>query len=517
MSKSYNKTKSLKLLINQTKKNKLLVNSYVKKMFNFYKPILQLLEKKPHIAQIFSIKKNSTMRNFLTYIYAQFIEVNKVINTLNIIKSRTETSNVTTKISNVIKEHLSKSIYIDSSIITYISNNLNNCKIISYENIIHNKKFVLDFIVYDKININNLDNIVKNMLIFLQILIKISENSNNEINECSKDGISITFFLTPFLKKLNISKTESEAKEILGAKNVNSGFNYTCLNSGLIFIYRKEDFFKVFVHESVHGYGIDRALHFNFAKNEHYKKFINFFAFANKPITDVGINESVTEFWTSLLYLCINSYQDSKNLSSFIYNFERLYKFELVHALYQISKILHYNNLTYNSFINNSNSNYRENSHIFSYFIVKTMMLLNHEHMLNSQLFDLNDLNNLNNLQLIKTNVLSITNNNINIKLKSDAISINKLFTNLYDYARDPYFVKIMNIIELEYMKHYNKYMRTYGNVKTHKQTKNNNNNKNKNKNLTMRKITTRKHQSKTNNTLHMLTNLKMMIYDYNI
>ena len=139
MSKSYNKTKLLKLLSNQTKKNKLLVNSYVKKMFNFYKPILQLLEKKPHTAQIFSIKKNSTMRNFLVYIYTQFIEVNKFINTLNIIKSRTETSNVSTKISNVLEEHLSKSIYIDSSIITYISNNLNNCKIISYENIIHNK------------------------------------------------------------------------------------------------------------------------------------------------------------------------------------------------------------------------------------------------------------------------------------------------------------------------------------------------------------------------------------------
>ena len=83
MSKSYNKTKSLKLFVNQTKKNKLLVNSYSKKMFNFYKPILQILEKESQIAQIFSIKKNSTMRNFLTYIYIQFIEVNKFINTVN--------------------------------------------------------------------------------------------------------------------------------------------------------------------------------------------------------------------------------------------------------------------------------------------------------------------------------------------------------------------------------------------------------------------------------------------------
>ena len=477
MSKSYN----------QTNNNRLLMNSYSKKMFNFYKPLLKLLTKESHIAQSFSIKNNSTMRNFLTYIYLQFIEVSKFINTLNITNSRREITNVGAKINIIIKEHLSTSIYIDSSIITYISNNLNNCKIISYENIIHNKKFVLEFIVYDKININNLDKIVKNMLIFLQILIKISNNSNNEINECSKDGISITFFLTPFLKKLNITETETKTKEILGAKNVNSGFNYICLNSGSIFIYRKEDFFKVFVHESVHGYGIDRALHIDFSKNENYNKFLKLFAFANIHTTNVGINEAITEFWTSLLYLCINSYQDSKNLSSFISNFERLYKLELVHALYQISKILHYNNLTYNSFIKNSNSKYRENSHIFSYFIVKTMMLLNHEHMLNSQLFELN---NIFNLEHIKTNSF------INIKLKSDTSNLNKLFANLYDYARDPLFIKIMNIVEIEHMKHYNKYISNYGMNKTQKQ------NKNKIKHtdfkLTRHKLTT--YKNKTNN-----------------
>ena len=500
MSKSYN----------QTKKTKLLINSYSKKLVNFYKPILKLLTKDTRIAQIFSIKENRTMCNFLTYIYIQFIEVNKFINTLNISNSRREISNVSTKISTLIKDHLSKSIYIDNSIITYIRNNLNNCKLISYENIIYNKKFVLDFIIYDKININNLDNIVKNMLVFLQILIKISKNSNNKINECSKDGISITFFLTPFLKKLNIIETEintkSKAKEILGANNVNSGFNYTCLNSGLIFIYRKEDFFKVFIHESVHGYGIDRALHFDFSKNENYNKFLNLFAFANKSTTNIGINEALTEFWTSLLYLCVNSYQDSKNLSGFIYNFEKLYKLELVHALYQISKILHYNNLTYNSFTKNSNSNlnYKENSHIFSYFIVKTMMLLNHEHMLNSQIFDLNNISKL---------------EHINIKLKSDALSVNKLFANLYDYATYPYFYKVMNIIDAEYMKHYNNFINNYGFTKIHTQDKPRNKNKTRN-NTKKLKLPTRKvitYKSKPNDTLNMLTNLKMMIYDYNI
>ena len=78
MSKSYN----------QTNNNRVLMNSYSKKMFNFYKPLLKLLTKESHIAQSFSIKNNSTMRNFLTYIYLQFIEVSKFINTLNITNSR---------------------------------------------------------------------------------------------------------------------------------------------------------------------------------------------------------------------------------------------------------------------------------------------------------------------------------------------------------------------------------------------------------------------------------------------
>ena len=500
MSKSYHKPNLLKLTINQIKKNNLIVDSYSKKMFIFYKPILKLLEKESQIAHYLSIKKNNTMRIFLTYIFLQFSDFNKIINTLNITKSRYLHTNPSEKINAIIKDHLSKSIYIDANIITYISNNINNCKIITYENTIHNKKFVFDFIVYSKININNLDNIVKNMLVFLQILIKISKNLNNEVNSCSNHGISITFFLTPLLKKLDITKDNN--KEILGPKNVNSGFNYTCLSSGSIFIYRKQDFFKVFVHESIHGYGIDMALHNNFNQNKNYNNFLNLFALANKDNTNIGINEALTEFWTSLLYLCITSYQYSKNLHEFIYNFERLYKIEMVHALYQISKILHYNKLTYATFINNSNSNYRENSHIFSYFIVKTLMLINHEHMLNSQLFDLNSISELNNIE---------SNSPINIKLKSDITSINKLFANLYDYAKDPLFIKIINSIELEHRKHYNNYVNKYVNIKTHK--------RNKNLKLKMRKLLTYKNKTNDipNMRNYMLTNLKMMIYDYNI
>ena len=76
LSKSHNKTKSLKLNVNIRKKNKLIVNKYSKKMCIFYKPILQILEKQPKIAQYFSIKENSIIHKFLNH--------NKYINYLSL-------------------------------------------------------------------------------------------------------------------------------------------------------------------------------------------------------------------------------------------------------------------------------------------------------------------------------------------------------------------------------------------------------------------------------------------------
>ena len=39
--------------------------------------------------------------------------------------------------------------------------------------------------------------------------------------------------------------------------------------------------FKVFIHESIHAYGIDRALHTNYDNNINYKNLINLFAINN--------------------------------------------------------------------------------------------------------------------------------------------------------------------------------------------------------------------------------------------
>jgi hypothetical protein len=269
------------------------------------------------------------------------------------------------------------------------------------------------------------------MLLVLQLIIALSKNE-------TRNGQHVTFFLTPFQKKLNLNNNI-----ILGAKNVNSGFTYPYLLNGITFIYRKEEFFKVFIHESIHYYGIDKALHKDFNKNTNYNinynKFINLFNIRDQDIANIGINEGLTEFWTFIIYLTALSYKKSIALANFIYEFERLYKLELAHIIFQVVKILNYNKLTYSQLLTKSNTKYSEKSHIFSYYIVKTLLVYNYEDLLKSTMFDIN------------------FSNKLNIALKSDVNSINNFFIKLLSYASDSRFIKLVNKFTNYYTNYTNK------------------------------------------------------------
>ena len=422
-------------------------NKYTKKKYkttynnskilhNFYGVLLKKYDNLDY--RLSNSNSNSSMGKLLHVLYNEFSNKQKIINAINVEKSRSyedNKTNIKKKINAIVEKHLRSTKYIDETIINYITTNV-NCKIVTYENVIKGKTYVFDFIIYDnKISIKKLDLVVENMLLFLQVLIAIS---NNEM----KNGQHITFFLTPFQKKLN-----SNNHIILGAKNVNSGFTYPNLENGITFIYRMEEFFKVFVHESVHYYGIDKALHKDFNSNANYNKFVDLFSISNKNFNAIGINEAITEFWTFMLYLCVISYKKDINISDFIYKFERLYKLELIHLIFQLVKILNYNKLTYNQFISKSNTHYNESSHIFSYYIVKTLLVYNHEELLKSNIFEFiaNNTNNTN-----SPNSPNST-NKLNIILKHNINSINKLFVILSKYALDTNFIKFVNKISIFY------------------------------------------------------------------
>ena len=386
-------------------------------LHNFYKG---LLKTNKDLALLLTPERNSNTQ-FLEYIYKQLNAKQLIINALAIEKSRTSENNksiIVNKITNIVNNHLRSSKYIDSELINFILTNT-NCKIVTYKNTIKGKTYIFDFIIYnDELSIKNLDLIVEKMLLVLQLIIAIS---NNE----SRNGQHVTFFLTPFQKKLN-SNTN-----VLGAKNVNSGFTYPYLKNGVTFIYRKEEFFKVFIHESIHYYGIDKALHKDFSNDAkysiNYNKFINSFNIRPQDIAKIGINEALTEYWTFIVYLSAQSYKKSIVLANFIYEFENSYKLELLHIIFQVVKILNYNKLTYSEFLTKYSNQYKETSHIFSYYIVKTLLVYNHSDLLKSTMFDIN------------------FSSSLNIALKSDPNSINTFFIKLLSYATDLNFINIIN------------------------------------------------------------------------
>ena len=421
----------------KTKKRGNQIYNNTKILHNFYKDLFKT-NKDLDLQLTLEKNNNSISKKFLKYIYTQLHTKQEIINALNVEKSRTLEENksiINNKIRTIVNSHLRSSVYIDSELIDFILTNT-KCKIVTYKNIIKGKTYIFDFIIYNnEISITNLDLIVEKMLLVLQLIIAISKNE-------TRNGQHVTFFLTPFKKKLNLNNNV-----ILGAVNVNSGFTYPYLVNGVTFIYRKEEFFKVFIHESIHYYGIDKALHKQLNSNINYNKFINLFNIRAQDIANIGINEGLTEYWTFIIYLIALSYKKSITLANFIYEFERLYRLELLHIIFQIVKILNYNKLTYTQFLinssanssNNSSNKYKETSHIFSYYIVKTLLVYNHENMLKSTIFDMD------------------FSNKLNITLKSDVNSINTFFINLLSYASDTRFINIINKVT-NYFTNYNNY-----------------------------------------------------------
>ena len=407
-------------------------------LHNFYKDIFKTNK---DLALLLTPERNSNAQ-FLEYIYKQLNANQPIISALAIEKSRTSENNksiIVNKITSIVNKHLRSSKYIDSELINFILTNT-NCKIVTYKNIIKGKTYIFDFIIYnDELSIKNLDLIVEKMLLVLQLIIAISNND-------SRNGQHVTFFLTPFQKKLNTnSNVYTSNANVLGAKNVNSGFTYPYLKTGVTFIYRKEEFFKVFIHESIHYYGIDKALHKDFSNdtkyNINYNKFINSFNIRPQDIANISINEALTEYWTFIIYLIAQSYKKSITLANFIYEFDNSYKLELLHIIFQVVKILNYNKLTYSEFLTKSTKQYKETSHIFSYYIVKTLLVYNHSDLLKSTIFDIN------------------FSSSLNIALKSDPNSINTFFIKLLSYAYDKNFINIINKVSA--------YITNYTNTKT--------------------------------------------------
>ena len=267
--------------------------------------------------------------------------------------------------------------------------------------IIHSKKITVHLVHPLKSN-QTIHNSVKKIERFFQnIKIRIFAwlyvASLESEKECSKD-LSIYLYFTDFKKELPAIK-----KTPLDEINVNTGFTFSCRLSGAgeneMYIYRKEEWFKVLIHESFHAFSLDfSSLSSILLENADREIKETLF-----PLhIDLRYYETYCELWAEVLQIVYANMDDI--IESKWVRFERMLRMDQEYSLKQGVKILKHHNMSYKDLFEKSDSakvkrmEYREISPIISYYILKSVF-----YMKISRYIEWTSINNKGTLRFLKT------------------------------------------------------------------------------------------------------------------
>jgi len=263
---------------------------------------------------------------------------------------------------------LNESKYMPDFIREYITKNLDGYMV--YTCTIGDREVEIYFGLFNESDFNSLgkfDKYIKKMIIWLKIAFQYAPSM------CSKK-LKIYGFLTPFQKKLPGNQFTT-----LSHNHCNSAVTTSCTPHGEIIIYRKEEFLKVFIHETFHTLGLDFS---NMPLTNFNKKMAQLF-----PIkSEFNLFEAYAEFWASMMNGLISAYflTDKKEEEEFYLYGEFCIRFEQIFSLFQMIKILDFMGLTYKNLYNNDNiSNsirrylFKEKTNVFAYYIIKNVLLYN--------------------------------------------------------------------------------------------------------------------------------------------
>lgn len=217
---------------------------------------------------------------------------------------------------------------------------------------------------------------------------------------------------------------------VLKPIHINGGVSDVCRPSGRVIVYRKEEWFKVFIHETMHNYGLDFAEMDISAAN----------GLLHRVFTiqkDVKLYESYCEIWARIMNVVFETYFDinsrakfssrttrknfidnlklkenqdgvvpvdggalvsntethavnmasatsARNRRKFLKQFYTYLQYESLFSLFQNIKILNYMGLDYNIISNCTDSNYivakklyKEETNAFAYYIIVSILLSN--------------------------------------------------------------------------------------------------------------------------------------------
>ena len=235
------------------------------------------------------------------------------------------------------------------------------------------RKYQIHFITEDKssqIDMRVYNRYVDAIIMWLFILNKYASK------QCS-NTLTLYIYMTSLNKQLPDSN-----KHVLNENNVNTAFTWGCPVDSEIVIFRKEEWFKVFIHESFHSYGLDFS---SMDITASTKYILGIFKVNSK----VNLFESYTELWAEIMNLLFCSFMSLKNktdVNEMLNTFEQLINYERSFSFFQLVKTLHFMGLDYRDLYSTTNKGrmlremlYKEDTNVLSYYIIKCALLNNYQ------------------------------------------------------------------------------------------------------------------------------------------
>jgi len=182
-------------------------------------------------------------------------------------------------------------------------------------------------------------------------------------NKCT-NVLTIFFYFSLLAKKL-----PTEIDDIIAEEHVNTGFTSNCGTE--IIIYRKEEWFKVFLHESFHNSNMDFSGQDNTIAKQ---RMLSLF----QVNSEVRLYEAYTETWAEIINVAFCSFYHSNSEREFLENTELLMGYERQYSLLQMNKVLSHLGLGYSQLFVPGNG-YREKTNMLSYFVIKCVLMNEHQ------------------------------------------------------------------------------------------------------------------------------------------
>jgi hypothetical protein len=247
-------------------------------------------------------------------------------------------------------------------------------KEVVYSFSLYDRDITVYFVVESGVEEYDFNTYIETLCVWLYILNKYASGS------CSQT-LKVYFYFTSLEKRLPESKIH-----VLDETNVNTAFTTSCPKDSEIVVFRKEEWFKVFIHETFHSYGLD----FSSMNNEMVHECIGDIYDVD---SDINAYESYAEFWAEImnaLFCSYHSLKDKNDIDGFLSNAEIYINLERTYTLFQLAKTLDFMGLRYEDLYSKSSHSamlrenmYKEKTNVLAYFVIKGVLLNHYQSFLN--------------------------------------------------------------------------------------------------------------------------------------